>query len=254
MVFQPSRQDENSVLAFEIKEYRRDSMGNMRLVGSSFHERTLITTIKGGNNPPTITLSSDVTICAGDQRCYAVKLEDKPFKAGTPPDTLRWRWISNHPNVNVSSSQTLPNEVNLSVCITTSASDSLGSSYFFSIIADDNSCTTPRKPQRTQHIRVLRKPEFNFKASKLPGSRVVLQLSSRDSTAEYSVAFRGPDKFFRRYDYRRKTSVSDTIQFPLAGTYYIEAEIKVPNACSYLLRDSIQLEGCLKLEPLSVPL
>ena len=254
MIFQPGKQDEISVFAFEINEFRRDSNGIMQKVGTTFHERVVIMTVRAGNNAPVITVPNESPICAGDKRCYAFKIEDKPFNASTPPDTLRWRWSTSHPNLTVSSTVNAPNDVSLQVCVTTSAADSMGTSHFFSLIADDNFCPIPQRAQRTFHIRTLRKPEFNFKASKLPGSRVVLQLSSRDSTAEYSVAFRGPDKFFRRYDYRRKTSVSDTIQFPLAGTYYIEAEIKVPNACSYLLRDSIQLEGCLKLEPLSVPL
>jgi hypothetical protein len=251
MLFQPSAIHEVSLFAIEITEYRRDSNGVMQKVGSSYHERVWSTINGGANNPPLITMNNEALICAGDKRCIAVKLEDKPFLTTT--DTLSWAWSSNHPNVTVSASQTVPNEISLQVCFATAADDSAGKSYFFSVMTADSYCPQPARSQRTMHVRVMRRPDFKLRLSKLPGSRMVLQLNSKDTTAQFSAIVNLPDKTTRRYTFK-KSSVSDTIQFPLAGTYYIEAEIKVPNACSYVLRDSIQLEGCLKLEPLSVPL
>lgn len=252
MLFQPTVSQEVSLIAIEINEFRRDSNGVMQKVGSTYHERVWGTINGGVNNPPMITMSNEALICAGDKRCVAIKLEDKPFLATMAPDTLSWDWSSNHPNVTVSASQTVTNEISLQVCFTTAADDSAGKSYFFSVMTADSYCPQPARSQRTMHIRVMRRPDFKMRLSKLPGSRMVLQLNSKDTTAQFSATVNLPDKTTRRYTFKR-SSVSDTIQLPVAGNYYIEAEIKVPNACSYLLRDSIQLEGCLKLEPLNIP-
>jgi hypothetical protein len=252
MLFQPTVSQEVSLIAIEINEFRRDSNGVMQKVGSAYHERVWVTINGGVNNPPMITMSNEALICAGDKRCVAIKLEDKPFLSTMAPDTLSWDWSSNHPNVTVSASQTVTNEISLQVCFTTAADDSAGKSYFFSVMTADSYCPQPARSQRTMHVRVMRRPDFKMRLSKLPGSRMVLQLNSKDTTAQFSATVNFPDKTTRRYTFK-KSSVSDTIQFPVAGNYYIEAEIKVPNACSYLLRDSIQLEGCLKLEPLNIP-
>jgi hypothetical protein len=251
MLFQTTSSNEVSLFAIEIIEFRRDSNGIMQKVGSTFHERIWININGGTNNPPAITLSGEATICAGEKRCFAIKLEDKPFFSTSSPDTLSWNWRSNHPNVSISTSQIATNEVSLQACFITAPGDSIGKSYFFSIQASDSYCPQPARSQRTMHVRVMRRPDFKMRLSKLPGSRMVLQLNSKDTTAQFSATVNLPDKTTRRYTFKR-SSVSDTIQYPVAGNYYIEAEIKVPNACSYLLRDSIQLEGCLKLEPLSV--
>lgn len=251
MVFQPTLSNEVSCLTIEVTEHRRDSSGKMQIVGTTLHERVLLTNNPANNNPPSITLPQETTICAGDKRCYSIRLQDKPYNVVTPPDTLRWNWKASHPGFSVGVTQSNPNEATLQVCYSTNASDSIGASHYFTLWVDDNFCPKPIRVQRSLHFRVVRKPDFNLKVSKLPGSRLILQLNSKDTSAQFSAAIRLPDNSIRRFTYR-KSSVSDTIQFPGAGTYQIEADIKVPNACSYLLRDSIQLEGCLKLEPLSV--
>jgi hypothetical protein len=88
--FQPTAIHEVSLFAIEITEYRRDSNGVMQKVGSSYHERVWSTINGGVNNPPLITMNNEALICAGDKRCIAIKLDDKPFLSTLAPDTLSW--------------------------------------------------------------------------------------------------------------------------------------------------------------------
>lgn len=252
MVFQPTLNNEQALICVEITEFRRDSSGVMRKIGSSVHERGVLCLGAGSNLSPTITVPAGVDACAGEKQCYTFLVTDKKISSAAAPDTLRLKWFSSLSGASVSTTQTIPNEATVKVCYNTKSSDTLPNAHFFTLWADDNFCPTPARAQQTLRFRVMNKPDFKLSVSKLPGSRMVYQLNTGKKTAAYSVALRGPDNYFRNIRYT-SPQVLDTIQFPDAGLYTVEASISVPGFCSFILRDSIKMEGCIRLKQLSKP-
>ena len=252
MVFQPTVNNEQALICVEITEFRRDSSGVMRKIGSSFHERVIISLNAANNLSPIITVPAGVAACAGEKQCYTFLVTDKKVSSAAVPDTLRLKWFSSLSGASVSTTQTIPNEATVKVCYNTKSSDTLPNAHFFTLWSDDNYCPNPARAQQTLRFRVQKKPDFRIKLLKIPGSRMVYSLACNQKGPTYSVALRGPNKFFRNIRYTGN-NVSDTIQLPDAGLYNLDAEITVPGFCTFTLRDSIWLEGCIKLKELRVP-
>ncbi len=250
LIFQPMMTSETGLICVEITEYRRDSSGKMQKVGSTLHERIVLCTNSYNNNVPVISLPDATDACTGIYQCYSIQIKDKKFSSTSAPDTLRLKWNGSLSGMSVNTVQTLPNEATVQVCLTAMAPDTLPNAHFFTVWADDNFCPNPARAQQTLRFRVLKKPDCRLRISNSPGSRLIYELESNQSKAQYSVALRGPNKFFRNIKYT-KNKVIDTIQLPDPGLYYLDAEISVPGYCTFTLKDSLKMEGCLKVKELN---
>jgi hypothetical protein len=96
ITFTPTRCDEITVAVIEVTEWRKDTAGIPRVVGSTLREMQFITKTCPDNNPPIINGPYTYNVCEGEQLCFDITTGDSTYVPPPPalsePDTLQLSW------------------------------------------------------------------------------------------------------------------------------------------------------------------
>jgi hypothetical protein len=242
VVFYPTTANQTSMALVQIEEFRRDSSGKYHSVGKSMYEHFLSVLPAGSNLPTAFTGSQTVQVCAGDRVCFKIRSSDTKTGAQTAPDTPRLRWYTDANGASLRIVDTTLREKELEFCWSTKSADAVKGHYFLSVWASDGNCDVPAFTQRTYRIFVRNKPQTVTQHSKLPGSRLLLQASNPDTSADIRFFISGPSiPTLTRLR-------GDTLQLLQAGFYQVRTVTTQPGRCQFDLIDTFTLSGCVQVK------
>ncbi len=160
IIFTPTKCDENGPLCLMIDEYRKDSTGKWKKLGTTRRDMYITVLSCPGNNPPKITNKSfKYSVCAGTKLCFDVTTEDKPFKlpppaTSPPPDTVKLTWNNAIPGATFVIKDTTVRERVGQFCWTPKKNQASDLPYTFTVTAKDNACPRNAVTVRSFSIKV----------------------------------------------------------------------------------------------------
>jgi hypothetical protein len=248
LVFQPVSATEVSAVAVRIHELRRDSSGKYVRIGYTMVEGNIITLVTT-NNHPVISNPVNAELCEQERHCFTTTYSDAKNPGQSAPDTPVFRYFTNIPTYSLIN--TPPNRFNpvntVTVCFTPPAFDSIREPYFFTTAVFDNFCGIAFESKRTHQFRVKRKLVSTLSYSILPGSRLALLATAKDTLSPMDIKVTGPKGYlFARTALRRQ--FTDTLRLFAAGTYITELKTYGNGACLFIRRDTVLMSGCLILQ------
>ncbi len=266
LIFTPTKCDEVTVAALEVKEWRKDSSGKYQLIGITRRDMQFITQTCPGNYPPQITNSTFVyRTCAGEQICFNVTTDDKVFVPPAPlpkppPDTVRLSWNRGIPGATFRiTNKGALNETG-QFCWTPGVKDASDLPYTFVAMAKDDACPLNAVTLRSFRVYVKHKAEAARNVDTLPCGYYSVEsqpIPSFRGTPQYSWQILDEAKnivFDRKIAYFKSTGAFlskrqfDTILFRKGGTYIIQHVINnLPNNCPTTYEDTLIVPPLLQV-------
>lgn len=157
LVFVPQICDNNYVNSFEIKEYRK--IGNQyKEIGGVVHDFVL-KIILSLNNPPTLFGPYKYVVDAGNQICFTIISDDKPFIPPPPikeytSDTIHLTWNMTIPGATFTIVDPKSRLKSGKFCWTPKLSQANDLVYNFIVTATDNSWLYSEKTEKSYTIKV----------------------------------------------------------------------------------------------------
>ena len=240
LMFKPMQQQVTTI-AMDIKEWRRDSNCNMKLIGVLHLDFMLTIVANCTNKPPTLAAASPIFGFAGDKIC----LNNIQSSDSSSKDTVRISWNNSIPNATFTTS--FPNgskKQQFDFCWQTSASDTNNTSYFFTAYAKDDACPLEGRTMRAYSITVGKKPEVSHQIIDLGCGNIKLVaaiLNKKQKTC--------PDiyNFQWHVDGILYNGNNITVNIKKGGNIYIELVVGV-NGFSLYTNDSITVQPYVNIE------
>lgn len=247
IVFTPLKCDEVGVLVFKISDWKKDSSNRMRLAGYVKRETTWFVKTCPNNNVPSITGSSQYTVCAGEQICFNIVSTDaQALPNQTVADTIALSWDSGIAGARFVIADPNAREKTAQFCWRTKPEDGRAQAYRFTATANDDFCPSPGISSRTYAITV--KPRARAKIKYLYGLSGKLIFESLPEnipgydpagfTYQFTIRDSSNTGLPLYLDYKRK----DSFTFTLAGRYVLEHRINnPPGNCPTVYLDTITI-------------
>ncbi|MDZ4756626.1 MAG: T9SS type A sorting domain-containing protein [Bacteroidota bacterium] len=153
--FNPQQQ-QVCVIAFDVKEWRKDSNCVAQLIGTTHIDFMLTVVANCTNRPPTLPQNPKVYGFAGDKICFnTIQSSDSDKK-----DTVKVSWNNSISAATFKTSY--PNggtKQQFDFCWQTSLADSSNKPYYFTAFASDDACPLQGRTARSYAVVVSKKPE-----------------------------------------------------------------------------------------------
>ena len=154
IVLTPTKCDEVGIVVIEAREYRKDTSGNMLLMGTTRRDMQLIVKSDCGlNRAPELKGGNNFKVCEGKKLCFTINVTDYTL-GNQKPDTVTLTWNTDAIEAQVSAVDSNAREKEIKFCWTPPIGSSKHTPYLFSLTATDNHCPTPMVQSRTYKIFV----------------------------------------------------------------------------------------------------
>lgn len=159
LTFRPTVLNQMSVVAFKVKEWRKDSNGTWQVVGESRRDLQVIvinciTPTGVQNSLPTLPTIATANVCSGDSVCVKIIPNDT-----NSADTVRLSWNNGIAGAHFFVANPGKKRDTAYVCWRPAVRDTSSVPYAFTITAKDNACPFPGSNTRAYSIKVGLKPE-----------------------------------------------------------------------------------------------
>lgn len=265
-IFTPVDCNQNSLLVYEVTEWRKDKMGVYTILSVVRREQQIKPYTCSLNNTPKITNTKyEYTVCEGDKLCFDINTQDVVFvpppPAKTPqPDTVSLEWNNAIKNATFNIKNPMATNKSGTFCWQTKPGDASVMPYTFNVVAKDNSCPLNAGTSITFSVTVTKKIKANISSKNLgcrtyalepdfsvsPPANVQYTWEVLDSSGKSS----DPSNFkFKSGKATTSTQSKDTITFNSGGRFYIRLSLNHPDFCNSSSMDTFVL-----LPPLSIKL
>ncbi len=165
LAFRPTVLNQMSVVAFKVKEWRKDANGTWQIVGESRRDLQVIVincvNASGApNSLPTLPTIATAQVCSGDSVCVRIIPHDS-----NSTDTVRLSWNNGIAGAQFFVANPGKKIDTAYVCWRPAVRDTSSVPYAFTITALDNACPFPGGTTRAFSIKVGLKPETQMEYS-----------------------------------------------------------------------------------------
>lgn len=243
LVFTPTNCIQVSPITIRVSEWRKDSLGVPKIVGSFIRERTLSIGNCPDNNPPEIKGSYSYDVCEGQLLCFNIQSDDKQFIPPPPnlprdPDSVTLSWDQGIPKATFTilhDSARLPTG---RFCWRPDSVSARMEPYTFKVTAVDNAC--PLNSIVVQNFRIRVNKSSTPGTCNLPqtcGSyEVSSKIDSLDSNTNLTYSWWALDSLGSKIADKRIVSFltttdvtssakSDVVTFSRSGKYILRHEV-----------------------------
>lgn len=232
LCFKPMQQ-QVSVVAITLKEWRKDSTGKMVNIGLTRRDMQLIIVANCTNKAPTLPAATQVG-CAGDLICFTGIKSSDPDKK----DTVRLSWNYGIPKGTFTAKFNGSGKQEFDFCWQTQDKDASNTPYFFTVKAIDDACPLSGQFSRSYSILVKKNPKANRTYTNLAcglvrmaATPLNINKAKETFTYQWTVPFPGGTKYY----------VQDTVhQFHSGGQKIIRCEV-ILNGCVNAYDDTIDV-------------
>lgn len=242
IIFTPSRCDEITIAVIEITEWRKDSTGVYRKIGSTRRDLQFITTACPDNNPPIINGPYLYNVCEGSQLCFNVTTDDRVFLPPPPataplPDTVKTTWNRGIPGASFTIINPTDRLQTGRFCWTPPAGSASDLPYTFTVTARDNACPLNAVSVRAFRVKVKHRAQtvvnvdtficgkYSVESNPIDGFRGTPSYSWTLLDSNRNIVFDKKVGYFKATSSPLSTRVSDTLIFRTGGKYYIQHDI-----------------------------
>jgi hypothetical protein len=262
LIFTPVKCYEQTVLVIRLTEWRKDSSGNMKVIGITRQELLFSVQDCPDNNPPIIDGPYFYKVCAGDKICFNITSDDNVYSPPAPlpkpaPDTVSVFWNSGIKGGSFTIVDPKALRQTGRFCWTPKVSDARTLPYQFVVEVRDNYCPINAVSRRAFRIEV--KPRANFEITKNILSCNQLEMkyvpeNNSSSNSYFTIVKDSTGNIIsdaRIFQFNSTQNVfsivpSDTIQFYKKGTYYLEYTLnEKPYDCPITILDTIIIGNSL---------
>lgn len=238
LCFKPMQQ-QVSVIAIEIKEWRKDSLGKMINIGTTRRDMQLIIMANCTNKAPSLPSATQVG-CAGDLICFSGIKSSDPDKK----DTVLLTWNYGIPKGVFKAKFNGSGKQEFDFCWQTVDKDASNTPYFFTVKAIDDACPLSGQFSRSYSILVKKNPQINrvyinIGCGYLNMNAVPININKAKEifTYQWTVPFPGGVKY----------NIQDTtIHFNSSGMKIIKCEVTL-NGCSNYFIDTVNIPPFISL-------
>jgi hypothetical protein len=267
IIFTPTMCNEVTVAVIEIKEWRKDTSGIFRHIGTIRRDMQFWVQTCPNNNPPTVIGPYNYSACAGKELCFEIKTKDKPKTIPgqrTPDaDSTKIYWNAGIPGAKFKVLNDTALNQSAEFCWTPALKD-IGITHTFSVSAEDDACPYNAKSMRTFGVVVTEQPASKTTIDKLNCNQYSIEskiASNFLGTPSYHWQILDSNKipisdlktiFFENSRLQSSSHKQDTIQFLKGGKYIIKHSISSTNAScttSYLDTLIVPYLGVSIVEP-----
>lgn len=260
VVLTPTKCDEVAVLVFKTTEWRRDSLGNMQIIGYVKRESTLVVNQCSNNNPPYFEGNTAYSVCEGNKLCFnIVAQDDQALPNQTTADTVSLSWDSGSIQGNIRITNPAAREKTAEFCWTPEIGKARDYPYTFNVTASDNNCGQPLQAFRTLSVQVKPKAKDNrIYTPKFKGLLVFKAIpanSGNYNPQNYTYTFTLRDSSNTGTPLYLSYKYLDSFTFTNAGIYIMEHTINnPPYNCPTVYFDTIRISSAhlLKTDPLNI--
>jgi gliding motility-associated-like protein len=240
IMFRATKED-ITVMVVLVDEYRRDSLGNYKKIGTTRRDIEITIIDCGSNHAPVITginggTTNSIKICANTQTCFTIKSFDID-----PGDTVSMTWNRQIPGASFTikhDGKKWPTGV---FCWRPTDKDVRSYPYQFIVSANDDHCLVPGRNSRAFNIYVVASPKANYFTTVQKCGSVYFQAdpsaASKTSITDYLWTGEGAPGFAPLFIHNRK----GTHQYERPGTYHYTLTITSPNGCTFSYFDSVKI-------------
>ncbi|MBR9859569.1 T9SS type A sorting domain-containing protein [bacterium] len=260
LIFTPVKCDDVSTYAIEVKEWKKDTAGNVVQIGSIRRDMLVYVKPCPSNNVPKMNIKTSYTVCLGETLCLDIETEDDVFVPPPPasapdPDTTSLFWNHAIPDASFEITNDTGRLATAQFCWTPTEADVRTRPYYVVFEARDNAVPFYAQNQRAIEIKVAYPAEAEFSKDSLGCGEYAL-------SAQIDADFKGTPEYRWRVldttglhlseDYAyfssdsSKTSrkANDTLRFKQNGIYILEGRVNnPPNNCPVLFYDTINIQG-----------
>jgi hypothetical protein len=258
LIFTPTGCSQVTVVVLEVKEWRKDTSGTYKHIGTVRRDMQFWIEKCPGNNPPTIKGPFAYSVCAGDSICFTVVSDDKPKtlpgKPSPPKDTVRLKWNNGIPDATFTLSHDSILQQSGRFCWSPPESSARTLPYTFSVTAKDNAC--PILAETTRAFSVIVKKKAKGKQTITPLSCNQFEISG-DTVAGFvgtptyqwllldssgNTLFDSAIGVFNSTASFISVQKKDTISFFKGGKYILKYTIdNPPHRCPTIYYDTVSI-------------
>jgi gliding motility-associated-like protein len=230
-----------TVFCIVVDEYRRDSLGIERKIGTVRRDLQISIIDCPANHTPIITginggTTTSIKICADQQTCFTIRAFDID-----PNDTVIMNWNNQIPGASFTVKKDGKKWPTGTFCWRPQKKDVRSYPYQFIITALDNHCPIPGRASRAFSIYVIASPEATHFTTIQKCGLVYFQAdvaaSSTTGISDYLFTGEGAPGYGPLYIHAK----SGTYQYTRPGTYHYTLTVKGPNGCSSNYSDSVKI-------------
>ncbi len=266
-IFTPVKSGEHSVLAFEVKEWRKDSTGKAKEIGITRRDVQIVVGSCGLNRASQVKGGKQFAVCEEEELCVYINTEDKQAVPAPPlprpdPDSTKIYW--NH-GIGMGATfevldDTVLNQTGV-FCWTPPKGSSSETLYSFGVRVDDNNCNGHFMVHREFRIRVDEKPKAEISNTSLGCGRFALEaLIDKTRNLPKSYWWEVLDYNTGQFDTSRKAPYftlskhpisggrTDTLNIRRNGKYIIHLLITNDQNCDREYWDTIDVQSVLRVD------
>lgn len=241
LAFRPTVLNQLSVIAFKVKEWRKDSVGTWQLVGETRRDLQVIVincvNQQGVSNTlPALASQPTSLVCSGDSVCMKITVSD-----ANSADTVRLSWNNGIPGAKFSIANPGGQLDTAYVCWRPDVRDTSSVPYSFTITAKDNACPFPGSTTRAYGIQVGLKPEtqmfFDVDTCGLIEMRSVPFTTYIDPIYTWRLTDTSQDTVYYSASYNK-----NAYAFLDPGKYYVYHKIETNFQCFSEFLDSFEID------------
>ena len=181
-IFTPTKCSQVAVVVMQMVEWRKDTAGVYKKIGTTRRDMQFIVTSCPGNNPPIINGPYSYKVCEGEKLCFNVTTDDKPKSVPgkpTPPrDTVEASWNYAIPGATFKIINKKAIHQSGQFCWTPKIGAARTLPYSFTVTARDNACPLNAVSVRAFSITVKHRAVADRIIKKLDCGRYSIQSKS----------------------------------------------------------------------------
>ncbi|MBR9917135.1 hypothetical protein GYB29_05505, partial [bacterium] len=261
IILTPTRCDEVTVAVIEVKEWRKDSTGTYKLIGTTRRDMQFITKTCPDNNPPEIDGPYAYNVCAGAQLCFNVTTDDEVFTPpppaqAPPPDSVKISWNRGIPGATFTVTNPTARLQTGQFCWTPTLDQASDLPYTFTVTARDNACplnavtvrsfrvTVKPRAQAERNIDTLPCGRYFVESEPIAGFRGAPTYRWQILDSARNIVFDRREAHFASTNSFLSVKKSDTIIFRKGGFYIIQHTINnSPQNCPTTYYDTLIVPG-----------
>jgi len=266
IIFTPVNCSEVAVVVIQMIEWRKDTLGIYRKIGTTRRDMQFIVMSCPDNNPPTINGPYAYNVCEGSQICFNITSNDVVFTPPPPasapaPDTVKLTWNGGIPGATFGIVTPSARLQTGRFCWTPPLGTASDLPYTFTVTARDNACPLNAVTVRSFRVRVKHRAEavvdidtllcgeYTVTSTPVDGFRGTPSYNWTLLDSNRNLIFNRKVGYFRSTYSAISTRSTDTILFRKGGTYYIQHVINnAPLICPNTYFDTLVVPPLLETD------
>ncbi|MES2617751.1 MAG: gliding motility-associated C-terminal domain-containing protein [Bacteroidota bacterium] len=253
IIFTPANCKEAGPVVIQIDEFRKDSAGNWKHVGTTRRDMMMIVVKCAENNPPQITNTvNKFAVCEGNKICFTIKTVDNMAPNQTNPDTTYLSWNYGIPGASFRIVDPTAREKEAEFCWQTKIGDARTNSYSFTALVKDDNCPRPATTAKGFLINVKEKAQAKRQYDVLDCGKLRFNSFPKDTVnfkGTYTYEWTIRDSTNSGIIYKMSFSKKDSFKFKRGGKYIITHTItNMPINCPSVYTDTVIMPPVLAVE------